>query len=306
MKSILKRAGIVIAVLGCVFALANIALYALGEVRLEKLYVIPDKTVSVPNVIVPSIPQAPTQTPTIGPSKIQTLVQAPTTVASPMGKLYGPFDWVPDGTPYTLTRLSSTASLDEAQSQGVKVLFAPSWWSRVRDSNGCLDVQKWKSDFDADVPSLQPYVDDGTVIGIYALDEPHDQGCIPTKAQLTELCDYSKSRFPGLSCGYNAPPDFMEGVGVDYLFTQTNFIKTQDWGTWAQAKLNEAAWFNGPVYLSINAYTGNPSAEQIENAAIALCQSNAAGVMMWKWDFLQDYDLSRAIFVCYGIRNTPK
>lgn len=215
------------------------------------------------------------------------------------GKLFGPFDYVPDGSQaYTLARLSGISQLHEAKAHNVKVLYAPSWWSRVRDANGCLDVEVWKSDFDADAPGMRPYVDDGTVIGLYALDEPHDQDCLPTKAQLTELCDYSRARFPDLPCGYNAPPAWMEGVDVDYLFQQTNFTKTLDWSKWAEQQFRAASWFDGPIYLSINAYTGNPTDQQIIDAAIALCSTDAAGVMMWKWQYVSERDLSEAIEYC--------
>jgi len=277
-----------------------------------------DETVYLPIVFVaPGTPgaQPPGETPPAD-------TPSPEPSPSPAAKPIGPFDWIPDGgQAYTLTRLGDNpANLEAARANGVQVFAALTGSkSHYTDGDGCFDVQMWKDELDRrDLPAIQPFVDDGTIIGLYAIDEPHDWECGPSFEELNEVCWYAHQRLPGIACGFNAPPAWLapgaqqalSGVSplaeLDFLFTQTNFQRTQDWSAWAEAQFADAAgWFDGPIYLSINAQLGDPTEQEIEVAAIDLCQSDAAGVMMWKWEYVEDYDLAGAIAVCEGQAPVP-
>ena len=301
MKSDLKRVGIIAATFTGFFILAFIVFYTFRDANRNKAYLASKDNMSTPIMSLTPFSQVTIQTPTSTPALTE--------------KLFGPFDWVPDGNKnYTLTRVGKKVEvLEEARAHNVKAFIAltGSRW-RYTNNNGCFDLQMWKDELDRqDLAGIQPFIDDGTVIGLYAIDEPNDWDCGPSYEELNEVCLYAHQRLPGIACGFNEKPAWLASGSdkleeLDYLFVQTNFNRVQDWSAWAQEKLDEAAWFDGPVYLSINAYTGNPSAKQIENAAIALCQSNATGVMLWKWDYIQDYDLSLAISSCAGIRHVPE
>jgi hypothetical protein len=168
----------------------------------------------------------------------------------------------------------------------------------------------WKNMLDSrDLTAIQPYVNDGTILGLYAIDEPHDWGCGPTFYQLNEVCRYAHQRLPEIACGFNTSPAWLRpGASqldqLDYLFTQTNFNRvpnTSDWVAWADQTALDASWFSGPLYLSINAYTGSPTAAQVRDAAIALCDHPASsGVMMWKWTYVSGWttQLQQAVEAC--------
>jgi len=217
-----------------------------------------------------------------------------------VGKPFGPFNWVPgdDWSMFTASRLGRDLShYEAARQQGVTVLAAfTGGHGAYTDSNGCFSVQMWQDALDRNnLAALQPYVDDGTIGGLYAIDEPHDWGndCGPTLADIDTICAHAEERLPGILCGVNAPVSWLGGHDYQHLgfiFTQTNFQRTSDWAAWAERQFADAAWFDGDVWLSINAYTGSPTAAQIRDAAIALCQSDAVGVMMWKWG-MPDFDL---------------
>ncbi len=219
-------------------------------------------------------------------------------VLSSDAKPFGPFDFPPseaEDWPFTASRLGRGASdLAAARAAGLGVLVALTGSrSNYTAANGCFSLSMWRAALDGnDLAAIQPYVDDGTILGLYALDEPFRwaNDCGPTYVELNEVCRYANQRLPGISCGVNAPPGWLaQGLGetsydqFGYLFTQTNFQHTHDWSAWAQQQLADAQWFNGPLWLSINVSTANPTLAQIRDAGVTLCQTDAAGVLMWKW-----------------------
>jgi hypothetical protein len=53
--------------------------------------------------------------------------------------------------------------------------------SRYSDADGCFSIEKWKqSSHKSATSEIRSLVSHGTVIGVYALDEPHDWDCGPT------------------------------------------------------------------------------------------------------------------------------
>lgn len=242
----------------------------------------------------------PTLTPTYPPSPLP----SPTPTSEPTaGKPFGVFNWVPGpGWPFTATRLGrSLADLERARQQETRVLVALTGsHGNYTDESGCFDLPAWRDALDRSVTGIQSYVNDGTIYGLYAVDEPHDwenRSCGPDWGDLNSACSYAHSILPGIRCGYNAPPSWLHQqeaawpgdpmpMSIDFIFIQTNFLRVRDgpaWAAWANEQLAEAAWSGRPVWLSINAYTGEPTAVQIRDAAIALCESEAVGVMIWKW-----------------------
>lgn len=239
---------------------------------------------------------APSDTPTPAPANTPVPTETPIPPSpTPPGesKPFGPFNWPPSDnwSMFTASRLGRTLSqYEDARQRGVTVLAAlTGGHSSYTDANGCFSVQMWRNALDRnDLAALQSYVDDGTIGGLYAIDEPHDWGnsCGPTHADIDAICAYAEQQLPGILCGVNSPPSWLAGYDYEHLgfiFTQTNFRRTSDWSVWADEQFAAASWFPGDVWLSINAYTGSPTAAQIQDAGIALCQSQAAGVMMWKW-----------------------
>ena len=184
------------------------------------------------------------------------------------GVPFGPFDYVPDANhaehPYTLTRTNYRVfNLQAVKAQGMKAFVAVTGSKSNYYTNGCFDLEKWKDEFDSHIDGLQPFVDDGTIIGLYAIDEPDDEACGPTYEELNEVCKHAHEGLPGIACGFNTEAEYLaQGRDlipeIDYIFDQTNFGKVGNWGgwaEWAEAQFADAWWFDGPIYLSINAYT---------------------------------------------------
>lgn len=217
-------------------------------------------------------------------------------------------DWIPDGRPYTLTRLNNNPAYFElARQHGVKAFATVGGKSSYTDPQGCFDLSMWQANFDRRwSDALTGYLSDSTLVGLYAMDEPHDWSCGPSFDDLDAICAYVHSQIPALPCGFNAPVSWLaQGAPyqhIDFLFTQTNFVRVSDWAAWAQNVFAAAqGWHNGPVYLSINADIGSPTDEQVNEAAIDLCASGANGVMMWKWSpYVINRDLTEAIEFCAG------
>jgi hypothetical protein len=213
-------------------------------------------------------------------------------------KPFGPFDFPPtlgDDWPFSASRLRNDPDLLEAaRERGFTVLIALTGSkSRYTDADGCFDLEMWQATLDDhDMTELQPFVDDGTIDGLYAIDEPFDWDCGPTYAQLDQVCAYAQERLPGIRCGFNAPPSWLaEGLDetdyahVGFFFTQANFSIARDWSAWAAQQIADARGINValPVYLSMNVISYPPSAAQLQEAGIALCGSEADAVFMWEW-----------------------
>ena len=234
----------------------------------------------------------PTSTPlptgTLTPTPTSTPLPTETPTPEPTGKMFGPMNFPPttEGWPFNFSRLSNNlVDLQNAKAKGFHVLVALTGGkSGYTDSNGCFSLQMWKNRLDAnDLAAIQPYVDGGTIVGLYAIDEPHDWTCGPTFTQLDELCTYARQKLPDVKCGFNAPPAWLAGKvsEIDYILTQSNFGRTRDWVAWAT---EQAGYFPDlPLFLSMNVVTYEPTPAQIREAGIALCNSRAIGVTMWKY-----------------------
>lgn len=240
-----------------------------------------------------------TPTPTLTSTSEPT--DTPTATATPSEKLVGIFDYPPEtGWPaVSVTRLNHVVLyLEQARQANMSALVALTGGHSGYTTDGDFDLSKWRAVLDSrDLSAIQGFVDDGTIVGLYAIDEPHDWGggAGPTYAELDAACEYAHQRLPGIACGYNTPPAWLlpgaPYADIDFIFTQTNFRRAQtpvQWTAWAEQQFADAAACGiEPVYLSINAYTDNPSAAQVQSAGEALCRFPVKGVMAWKWRHVQ-------------------
>lgn len=237
------------------------------------------------------------------------LTPDPTDIPSPQptailprgaGKPFGPFNWpasLADDWPFTVSRLGyygeqSLPELDAASRNGVSVLVAMTGGRRrYTDTDGCFSLEMWKDEFNRrDLNILIPYIDSRTIVGLYAMDEPHDWSCGPTYTELNEICGYVHSKIPNLPCGFGgaSPAWYEQGLNetdfsdLDYILVQYSlrFAPVQEW---IDFQFEHVDWFHGDVWLSMNIYAYSPTPQEIRDTGIALCQSDAVGVTMWKW-----------------------
>lgn len=133
------------------------------------------------------------------------------------------------GEPYTssLVNTSSATSslipyLETARKSGVRVVVSFVGADNNYKSDGEFDLGMWKKRVDAyRKVDFSAYVADGTIIGHYILDEPHDPAnwggkTIPL-ATVDEMARYSKSIWPSMPTIIRGWPAFLEGYQYRYL-----------------------------------------------------------------------------------------
>ncbi len=115
------------------------------------------------------------------------------------------------------------ADLEAARRTGTRIILSVVGNDRrYKDDQGRFSLVKWKGrvdrfrDFD-----ISSYIQDGTIIAHYILDEPHDAsnwaGTVVTRAQVDEMARYSKEVWPSLPTIIRAWPDFLKGYQYKYL-----------------------------------------------------------------------------------------
>ncbi len=213
---------------------------------------------------------------------------------------------------FNFSRLGrDVVAIQRAGSTGSKALVAITGSeSNYTDPDGCFNLETWKNFFDtygaSVLPTIQTYVNNGTILGLYATDEPHDWGnmsCGPTGEDIDEMCAHAKSRVTGLKCGVNTPPSWLAQQtpsggynNVDFVLTQNNFVRIQGyqaWLSWASVQrtyTNQLTQSSGitTMYLSMDIYTGSPTADLIQDAGYAMCDSTTSGILMWKSPYLTE------------------
>ncbi len=94
--------------------------------------------------------------------------------------------------------------LSSARAAGVRiVLHVTRDNSQMRDAQGHFVISTWKADFDAittNPTALRSYVQDGTLIGHYAIDEPFFDFTSFRVTDLEDICQYQKAKWPFVPC----------------------------------------------------------------------------------------------------------
>lgn len=223
--------------------------------------------------------------------------------------LVGPFDWPIEGAHgYTLTRsVDSGNILERAKEKNVKVLWALKASRRHYSTDGCFDYDKWERVFNKEnLQRIRKFYSMNVIIGFYGIDEPHDwEACGPTADDLIKMCKYAKKNIENIPCGYNVDIEWLSKKGgmvheFDFIYRQSNTRKTKDWSRWLmkQKKLLHEIKYHGKLYVGINAYTGEPSDSEVSSALKVLCKEKPDAVLLWKWQYIKDLDLSEAVEYC--------
>ena len=113
------------------------------------------------------------------------------------------------------------------QGAGLKALVALTGSKKnYSDARGCFQLGMWKQALDRhDAARIQSLVDQGVLLGLYAIDEPHDWPCGPSFEDIDAACAYAGQKWPNLKCGVNAPPAWLKPgasklTHVGFLFFQ--------------------------------------------------------------------------------------
>lgn len=115
------------------------------------------------------------------------------------------------------------ADLDSARRVGARVMLAMVGSERrVRGPDGHFSLARWKHRLDRFRGiDLSPYIADGTVIGHYIMDEPHDRGNWAGQtvalSDIDEMAKYSKQIWPLMPTVIRGWPDYLRGYEYKYL-----------------------------------------------------------------------------------------
>jgi hypothetical protein len=93
---------------------------------------------------------------------------------------------------------------------------------RYRDAKGHFSFALWKARVDRFRGlNFSPYIQDGTIVGHYILDEPHDPtnwgGTLVTRAEVDQLARYSKQLWPSMPTVVRGWPAYLKGYQYKYL-----------------------------------------------------------------------------------------
>jgi hypothetical protein len=126
---------------------------------------------------------------------------------------------------------SLTSALSDIRSRGGKVvlMFAGSE-QYYKDASGHFSITKWKARVDRfRKVNFSSYVNDGTIIAHYLIDEPHDpynwHGVPVSPSTIEEMARYSKSIWPNMPTVVREQPSYLAKWSGSYRYLD---------GAWAQ------------------------------------------------------------------------
>jgi hypothetical protein len=94
--------------------------------------------------------------------------------------------------------------------------------SNFIDADGHFSMSMWKRRVDRYRGlDLSSYIQDGTIIGHYIMDEPHDAtnwgGRVVSRSDIDEMARYSKQFWPSMLTIIRGKPDYLKGYSYKYL-----------------------------------------------------------------------------------------
>jgi hypothetical protein len=94
--------------------------------------------------------------------------------------------------------------------------------SHYKNSDGTFSLSKWKQRIDRmRGVNFSSYIADGTIIGEFIMDEPHNPdnwgGTLVSRATIDEMARYSKSIWPSLPVVIRSWADYLKGYSYKYL-----------------------------------------------------------------------------------------
>ena len=175
-----------------------------------------------------------------------------------------------------------------------------------RDANG-FSMTKWKQRVDRFRNlDLDPYIEDGTILGHLIMDEPNDvnnwNGKVVTQAEIEEMARYSKEVWPTMTTYIRTFPEYLLGGQYPHLdalwfhyldrfapldeFIDVHFADVRKLGLKIIAGINVINGGNGSSGIpgrGPNKF--GMSADEIrEYGGKLLAQSDLCAFLFWEWD----------------------
>jgi len=179
-----------------------------------------------PEAAPPSGEAPATESPAPAPPPSTTPTPAPPTPVGPgipLGLFHMPgedFDSVYNGAMQAAGPSYVLRNLEAIKARGGRVILSMTGGQTyVKDGNGHFSLAKWKARIDRlRGVNLSSYIEDGTILGHYLLDEPYDAhnfgGQAVGGALVEEMAKYSKSIWPNLPTIVRAEPYLVQWSGT--------------------------------------------------------------------------------------------
>ena len=176
------------------------------------------------------------------------------------------------------------------------MMAGPEWW--YQDDDGHFSLSKWKARIDryrsVDIDS---YINDGTLIGHYLIDEPNDpanwNGRPIPGTTLEEMARYSKQKWPGLVTIVRTYPEYLERWGpyeaLDAAWAQY-VHRRGDVGAYISQSVASAQRQGLGLVVGLNLLKGGPdnsrmTASQVSSWGSTLLSSTyPCAFISWKYD----------------------
>jgi hypothetical protein len=102
--------------------------------------------------------------------------------------------------------------------------------SYVKNSDGTFSLSKWKSLVSRyRNVNLAPYINDGTIVGHYLIDEPHRAsrwgGKVISQKTLEEMAQYSKQLWPGMTTLVRVVPSWLKSASISYRYLDAGWLQ---------------------------------------------------------------------------------
>jgi hypothetical protein len=189
----------------------------------------------------------------------------------------------------TANPLTIMDDLAAARRVGARVVLAMAGNERrYRDAQGHFSFAMWKARIDRFRGlDFSPYVRDGTIVGHYILDEPHDRtnwgGTLVTRAEVDQLARYSKGLWPNMPTLVRSWPAYLKGYQYKYLdaawaqYSQ-RFGPIQDF---IRANVRDAKATGLALVVGLNLLAGGGKAQGIQGYSGSRYAMNASQVRSW-------------------------
>jgi len=221
------------------------------------------------------------------------------------------------------------SNLAAIKSRGGKVILSMAGSeSNYRDASGNFSLSKWKARIDRYKGiDLARWVQDGTLIGHYLMDEPNDptnwNGKQVSPATVEEMARYSKALFPSVPTIVRAYPDYMSKYSGTYRYLDAAWaqyvVRKGNVNTFIADNVSKAKSKGLALVVGLNILKGNNgsplSATQVKSFGAALLSSTyPCAFISWQYsssylssssiksamDYLRDKSESRSLKSCRG------
>lgn len=206
---------------------------------------------------------------------------------------------------------SLVRDLAQIKAQGGKVVLALSGSPKYYLDGKRFSMSKWKARLDRfKNVNFSSYINDGTVIGHYMIDEPNDPanwgGQPVSPSVLEEMGKYSKQLWPGLATIVRVDPKYLSSNHkyVDAAWAQY-LHRRGDAGNYARTMVSEAQKKGVQLIVGLNVLKGgNPngtpmSASEVEEFGNALLATTYPCAFI-NWKYTSSYMSSSSIKSAMG------